>query len=452
MSGRGGNRGGGRSSNRGGGRRGGGNDSYRGGGGRSHRDGGGRGRGGGGYPKPSLNPCSAFTTGGNCPQGDHCKFSHGVKLYKVFPASSPKAQKSSYNSYNNQNNNPPMYPIKAVAIWENQGAIQIFTGAEDGFWRLWNTANMSFNQVADKNMNGSVECLKVVANYLFCGFSGPCPGVPDGQPGQVNAWNLANPNEEMKLHMSPQPPFQYAHNLTVTALEVVDNQGSPRIISGSEDGTIRIWTSANNTFALEKTLPGHAGKVTGLCAIPGGKHLWSSSTDGTLRIWDLSQPEATAFQHCISRETPAPNNPQQGGGLGHSDAVTALLPFAMNAGTFVISGSMDGSIKVWDSTTGNCMASESHGEGVVSMSVGTTQAGGQVLLIGLASGNIAVRNILQTSKYPAFNLLYNLSGKYTAGHSGPVNTITAGPAATFYTGGKDGNVMVWQLCGDLGLQ
>ena len=307
-------------------------------------------------------------------------------------------------------------------------------------------------------MNGPVGCLRVVSNHLFCGFAGGSKGAPCAKAGQVHAWNLGNPAQPpMEMHVS-EPWFMYAHNLAITVLEIPEGANPPRVLSGSADGTIRVWSLQNNKFVLEKSLPGHAGAVTGLCLIPGGNLLWSSSKDGTLRIWDLSQPEISACKHCIAGE-PAqggPTNPQQGAaGTGHSKDVTALIPFTMDAGVFLLSSSLDGNIKVWEASSGNCMVTESHGEGIVTMALATTQANKQVLLVGLESGTIACRNIIQTANAAAFSMLFSLTsssgGRHNMGHSGEVYSIASGPSSTFYSSGKDGNVMVWQLTGDLGL-
>lgn len=465
MSSRGGGRGGGRQSRGGGGgrgsSRGGGRNDYRGGGGgRGGRSSGGRGGGGGGG-RPAHLPCNSWTMGGTCPHGDNCQYAHVVRCHKVFPASSPMPNQNNnnnrnYNNYNNQNNNNNNAPVKAVAVWDcGPQGIKLFSGSEDGFWRLWNSGN-GFVKEAEQNMNGPVGCLKVVSNHLFCGFSGGSKGAPVATAGQVHAWNLGNPAQPpMEMYMA-EPWFMYAHNLAITVLEISEGANPPRILSGSADGTIRAWSLQNNKFVLEKSLPGHAGAVTGLCMIPGGNMLWSSSTDGTLRIWDLAQPEMSACQHTIAggEATPAgaPTNPQQGtAGPGHSKAVTALIPLTMDAGVFLLSSSLDGNIKVWDTKTGNCMVTESQGEGIVSMAVATTQANKQVLLLGLESGTIACRNIVQTPNAAAFSLLFTLSNRHTAGHNGEVFGLASGPSSTFYSSGKDGNVMVWQLIGDLKL-
>ncbi|KAL7570957.1 hypothetical protein ACA910_002585 [Epithemia clementina (nom. ined.)] len=499
---------------RGGGRNtgGGGRNSGGGGGGRSNYRGGGGGRnsgprgvgqrsggrgpqGGGGSGSALYNPCHSYTTSGNCPHGPNCKFAHLVTLHKVFDASSfvqPNNSSHNNNRYNNNNNNSQKAAISSVAIWEMNGAIQIFTGSHDGFWRMWNTANGAFNKQAETSMKGKVECIVVFQNsFLYCGYEAVSKLLPDVPVGMVNAWNLQNTAQPLELHVDPQQ-LPYTHNQAVTAIAVSSgdsgaaaplaggaNSNNVVVATGARDGNIRLWALLpEGTFSLVRTLPGHSREITGLVLITGGRLLWSSSTDGSIRIWDLTQtvPEKSC-QYCITRDTPGqlPNNsnnniagnPQGATGVGHSSAVTSLIAFNSPAGTFILSSSLDGSIKAWDSSTGTCVANESHSEGVVTMALANAaqspqqpppngqsdaiDSSSQVLLIGLESGNIACRNLIQTQNTPAFQLLFVLTQKYTAGHAGAVKAITPGPAATFYTGGHDGNVMVWQFTGDLRL-
>jgi WD40 repeat protein len=135
--------------------------------------------------------------------------------------------------------------------------------------------------------------------------------------------------------------------------------------------------------------------------------------------------------------------------VGHQKPVTSLLSFDMpgGAGTFILSGSLDGTVKAWNATTGECVASETHTDGVVSMALGQDAAHHPVLLLGLVSGSIQCRNLGPTAKMPAFQLLFSLDGF----HDGAVKCVTAGPSATFYTGGADGAMNVFLFAGDLGL-
>jgi WD40 repeat protein len=232
----------------------------------------------------------------------------------------------------------------------------------------------------------------------------------------------------------------------------------PKVVSGSRDGSIRIWAFApenGGTFVLEKNLLGHAREVTGLAPI-GDNLLWSAGMDYALRIWDHTSPQGTC-QHAITAGTkdgnvvPPTAGTNPAANPGHAGPVTGLLCFDApnNGGTFVLSSSLDGTIQAWNGANGQCVANEDHGEGVVCMSMATDLKGNPLLLIGLESGNIMVRNILQAGNMPAFGLLFCLSSKYSGGHNGAVRSLCQGPSSTFYSCGNDGKLLVWQLTGDL---
>jgi WD40 repeat protein len=288
---------------------------------------------------------------------------------------------------------------------------------------------------------GHVEALEIANNFLFVGFEAQSILLPDVKVGMIHAWNLATPtNPPLEFHIQADL-MPYAHSVCVTALKVVNGDV---IVSGDRHGVIRLWKFDGTKFALTTTLHGHSGEITSLVMID--QLLWSSSVDRSIRLWDLSNNGVCKY--LITRDTKSNGNP-----VGHTNAVTGLLTFNMpnNGGTFVLSSSLDGTIKAWNGTNGECVASEAHGEGVVSMALSEDQNKNPLLLVGLERGNIMVRNVLQTAMAPAFCLLFTLSSKYTASHIGSVKTIREGPSSTFYTGANDGKLMVWQISGDLGI-
>jgi WD40 repeat protein len=389
----------------------------------------------------------------------------------MIDASSPKPpdnnnNNNNNNSYNNthRSNRPDFYSVTSVAIWETNGVVKIFTGSQDGCWRLWNFAGGNFVKEFEHNMGGSVECLVVASNFLFCGFESISPTLPEIPVGMVHAWNLASPTDPpLEFHMQPNL-LPYAHALAVTDLLVVDGQ---KIVSGSRDGSIKLWTFDATTnhgkggFLLAQSLHGHAREVTGLAVAE--TMLWSSSTDGSIRIWDLSK--GGECQHSITMAS-GPQSVGSPGGIppvsaaaaaaggpsqGHTNAVTGLVPFTSSAGNFILSCSLDGTVKAWNAATGLCVASEQHGEGVVSMTMIADPTGKPCLLLGLESGSMWIRNLEPTPKIPQAFAPLLLLGGYGLSHSGAVRSVSNGPSGTFYTAGDDGKVLVYQITGDLGL-
>jgi WD40 repeat protein len=365
-------------------------------------------------------------------------------------ASSPDASNNQNQQNNNYSNQGPTNAIvSSVAIWETAGQIKIFTGSHDGFWRLWNTSGGNFSKEFEQSMRGKVETVKVVNNFLFCGFEAATPALPGIAVGMVHAWNLNQPSHApLEFQFSPLTP--YAHNQAVTALHISAETGQPpKVISGSRDGSIRVWAFTENKFVLAQSLIGNCREVTGLVLV--NNMLWSCGTDSCIRLWDLSKPTGDC-QYVITGQTgaagPQPTAPPA---VGHTHAVTALLSFETPAGTFVLSSSLDGTVKAWNGSNGDCVASEDHGEGVVCMSLAKDNQGNELILIGLESGGMMCRNLVQTATAPAFQLLFTLT-TFQAAHSGAVKSIQSGPAATFYSVGTDGKMLVFQFTGDLGLK
>ncbi len=59
-----------------------------------------------------------------------------------------------------------------------------------------------------------------------------------------------------------------------------------RIVSGSEDKTLKVWDAQTGRETL--TLKGHSDAVTSVSFSPDGKRIVSGSGDKTLKVWDRS--------------------------------------------------------------------------------------------------------------------------------------------------------------------
>lgn len=448
--------------------------------GRGGRGGRGRGTGGrapyeSGGSKGRFTACRNYISTGSCSRGDHCSFSHAVKLHASIDGSNaPNAgqqqqynrpQNSPSNGFNNKGEEQAK-AVSSVALWEDSGALKIFSGSYDGYWRLWNTA-ANFSREFEHCMSSSakVSVVQVCSPYLYVAFEAPLPGIVPSV-GMVHVWNLLTPHQppiELILHRGGLAP--YANGMGVSTL--LGSSDGTTVLSGGKDGTIAVWSlvqqAENSSYQQSKILQGHAREVTALLSVvtktPTTAEttvLWSSSIDNTIRLWDVAA--GTCF--CVlSSDT----KDAQGRFVGHTNAVTALrLWESGDFGNYILSAGLDGCIKAW-STEAVLVASSSDSIspvsntgtniGVVCMAISQDTQSQPLLLCGLTNGEIAIRALKQTASTQAFALLMTLNSRFLGcGHTfGSVRCLEAGPHSTFYSGGDDGKLNVWQVTGDFGL-
>ena len=109
--------------------------------------------------------------------------------------------------------------------------------------------------------------------------------------------------------------------------------GTPVIVSGGDDGTVRVWRLADGT-PVGEPLSGHAGWVRAVAvgALPDGTPvIVSGGGDGTVRVWRLA--DGTPVGEPLT---------------GHDGEVNAVAVGALPDGTpVIVSGGGDGTVRVW---------------------------------------------------------------------------------------------------------
>ena len=112
-------------------------------------------------------------------------------------------------------------------------------------------------------------------------------------------------------------------SLAVKQANLLDHvKGVERFISGSSDGTIRVWNVKRDSEIVNVN-------VDVIAASPKGEYLVSGSYDGTVSVWRIETGELVL-------------GPLE----GHSDSVTSLS-FSPD-GLHFASGSYDGTVRIWN--------------------------------------------------------------------------------------------------------
>ncbi|MCX5717404.1 MAG: WD40 repeat domain-containing protein [Nitrospirae bacterium] len=165
---------------------------------------------------------------------------------------------------------------------------------------------------------------------------------------------------------------------------------------------VGIAVSGNSAvYAYEKpevfVQMGHSGEITSMAISPDGRYMLSGSQDTTIKLWDVSTGrEVRTFQ-------------------GHSGFVNSVA-FSPD-GRYAVSGSTDKTIKFWDVSTGRevrtfqghsdevtCVAFSPDGQYVLS-------GGGDIKLWEVSTGR-RVKRVFWGQSWRVYSLAFSPDGKY----------------------------------------
>ena len=224
--------------------------------------------------------------------------------------------------------------------------------------------------------------------------------VSGGDDGTLRVWDLERMTCEKVLEGLRDEP------------RVVSLSGNgKRAVSGGVDGTVRVWDL--ETMTCEKVLEGHKGVVGSTSVSWDGKRAVSGGVDGTVRVWDL---ESMTCEKALE---------------GHKGVVISTS--VSWDGKRAVSGGEDKLVRVWDLENMICEeVLEGHWGPVLDVSVSSN---GKLAVSSEAAGIVRIWNL--DGKTCPKMLDRNLHGNASVSLSGDGKRAVSGR--------DNGTVCVWDI-------
>ncbi|NXQ29599.1 LIS1 protein, partial [Alaudala cheleensis] len=143
----------------------------------------------------------------------------------------------------------------------------------------------------------------------------------------------------------------HGHDHNVSSVAIMPN--GDHIVSASRDKTIKMWEV--QTGYCVKTFTGHREWVRMVRPNQDGTLIASCSNDQTVRVWVVATKECKAelreHEHVVECISWAPESSYS----TISEATGSETKKSGKPGPFLLSGSRDKTIKMWDISTGMCL-------------------------------------------------------------------------------------------------
>lgn len=185
-----------------------------------------------------------------------------------------------------------------------------------------------------------------------------------------------------------------------------------KLASGSADRTIKLWDLDLDSDRPLFTFLGHTSLINAVAFSPDGKFLISGSWDHTIKVWDAT------ISKCLQTFKK------------HSGWIKCIA--ISSDGKRLISGSADKTIRIWTLETGEVEQVLKDSMAIQAVAISPD---GQILASGSADKNIKIWNI-QTGE-----LLSTLNG-----HSDTVNALVFSPSGQIIiSGSADNTIKTWHI-------
>ena len=348
--------------------------------------------------------------------------------------------------------------LPALASWvESDGTVQLACGDSGGAIRVWDFAT---GRDVVARLSGHTSSMWALTSWTTP--DGNSRIATGGDDAVIHVWSADTGNA-----VGAQLAGHSAGIWALTSWSAPDGGG--RLASAGDDAEIRVWNSDTGE-PVGQPLTGHTGWVTALAvwtAGDGTARLASAGIDGTVRMWDPEGSKALGpplvgdgrIQALAVARTDGGRVLLAAGGTdgvlllwdtetrvrvggelrGHTDTVRGLTGWTHSDGSArYASASFDGTIRVWDASTGTSLFRLSGHDGQVARVIAWQDRAGRVRLA--SAGDDATIRIWDPDT--GVEIDPPLRG-HTAG-VWALTTWTASDGRTVLaSSGEDGTVRLW---------
>ncbi|ORZ38087.1 Lissencephaly-1 [Catenaria anguillulae PL171] len=232
-------------------------------------------------------------------------------------------------------------PITAVAFHPSYSLLA--TASEDASVKLWDPESGEF----DKTLKGHTKAVTHVAFDGRGALLATCSA-----DLSIKLWDVANDYANTKT--------LYGHDHSVSSVAFLPPNNTV-LVSASRDKTVKFWDLANGYCT--RTIVGHDDWVRMAVPSADGRWLATCSNDQTARVWTVASGECRGemrgHEHVVECVAWVP--------VEAYEAVVRLLAesattngssgkkYSSEPGQFLVTGSRDKEIKLWDAGSGQCL-------------------------------------------------------------------------------------------------